>query len=264
MNWYTNDPTFDTVLAIGFGFAAFTFIASLFVKSPYGRFASNKMGINLNPKFGWWLMEIPATLVFVWFYAQGPRALDTVPLILAGLWVVHYGNRGWFFPLAIRNQGKKSTFSISVLLLGMFVTGMHGYLHARWFSELAPHLNDAWLQDPRLWIGLFVYACGFGLLFNSEWIIRHLRKAGGQPLNGGDGYAIPYGGGFRWVSSPQYLGEMLAWVGLAIASWGLPGLVILAITIANLGPRALATHRWYKEKFADYPKGRKALIPFVL
>ena len=269
MKGYTGDAVFDTILAIGFGFAAFTFLGSLFVASPYGRFASSKMGINLNPKLGWWLMEIPATLSFYWFYMQGSRALEMVPLILAGVWTLHYANRGWFFPLAIRNQGKKSSFSITVMLLGMFMTGIHGYLHARWFSELAPHLTAAWLHDPRFWLGLLVYALGFSLLFSSEWIVRNLRPKNtpistSQSGPRGDGYAIPYGGGFRLVSSPQYLGEMLAWLGLAIASWGLPGLMILAITIANLGPRALATHRWYQSKFADYPRQRKALIPFVL
>ena len=64
MKGYTGDAVFDTILAIGFGFAAFTFLGSLFVASPYGRFASSKMGINLNPKLGWWLKEIPATMSF--------------------------------------------------------------------------------------------------------------------------------------------------------------------------------------------------------
>ena len=38
----------------------------------------------------------------------------------------------------------------------------------------------------------------------------------------------------------------------------------LALSAANLVPRALATHRWYRERFPDYPQDRKALIPFVL
>lgn len=35
-------------------------------------------------------------------------------------------------------------------------------------------------------------------------------------------------------------------------------------TAVNLVPRALAHHRWYREHFEDYPRQRKALIPFVL
>jgi hypothetical protein len=34
--------------------------------------------------------------------------------------------------------------------------------------------------------------------------------------------------------------------------------------VANLAPRALKTHRWYKDTFPDYPEQRKALIPFVV
>jgi 3-oxo-5-alpha-steroid 4-dehydrogenase 1 len=43
----------------------------------------------------------------------------------------------------------------------------------------------------------------------------------------------------------------------------LAGVYILAITLANLIPRAVATHAWYQETFADYPQERKILIPFV-
>jgi len=32
---------------------------------------------------------------------------------------------------------------------------------------------------------------------------------------------------------------------------------------ANLIPRALDHHRWYKEQFEDYPPERKALLPFL-
>jgi hypothetical protein len=34
--------------------------------------------------------------------------------------------------------------------------------------------------------------------------------------------------------------------------------------IANLLPRAIAHHRWYANNFPDYPKERKAIIPFIL
>ena len=77
-------------------------------------------------------------------------------------------------------------------------------------------------------------------------------------------YRIPYGGGFRFVTSPAYLGELIAWTGFALLTWSLAGVVILLITAGNLVPRALATHRWYREKFDDYPADRRALIPGLL
>jgi hypothetical protein len=50
----------------------------------------------------------------------------------------------------------------------------------------------------------------------------------------------------------------------AIATWSLPGLAFACFTIANLAPRAMTHHRWYRETFPDYPRTRRTLIPFVL
>lgn len=263
MTWYTGDAVFDTWLAIGFAFAAFTILGSLFLPGAYGRFASDRMGVNLNPKLGWWLMEIPATVSFLWFYLQGPRATHTVPLLLAAIWLIHYGNRGWFFPLTLRVvSGKRASFSVTVMALGMFVTALHGYLNARWFTELGAHFTRDWLADPRFGLGVLVYFAGYLTILRSESIVRHLRddRAALTP----DGYRIPHGGAFRWVSSPQYLGELTAWAGFALLTWGLPGVMILLISAGNLIPRALQTHRWYRQRFPDYPRERKALIPGVL
>jgi hypothetical protein len=44
----------------------------------------------------------------------------------------------------------------------------------------------------------------------------------------------------------------------------LPGLVFALWTAANLVPRALKHHTWYRKTFAEYPRVRKAIIPFVL
>ena len=66
---------------------------------------------------------------------------------------------------------------------------------------------------------------------------------------------MPRGGFFRWVSCPNYLGEMLQWSGFALATWSLPGLSFALWTVANLLPRAVAHHRWYRREFADYPEG---------
>ncbi|WP_420429137.1 3-oxo-5-alpha-steroid 4-dehydrogenase [Algiphilus sp.] len=263
MTWYTGDPVFDTVLAVGLAFAAVTLLGSIFVPAPYGRFAQGS-GVNLHPKLGWWLMEIPATVVFLFFFLQSsPEAWTTTTLVLAGLWLLHYGNRGWFFPLAIRAApGARSSFSLMVMAMGMFVTAIHGYLHAMWFTEYGSHLTPQWLTDPRFLIGLAIYALGLFLILTSESVMRHLRPP--NPPADAPRYRIPYGYGFRWVSNPQYLGEIIAWTGFAILTWGLPGVMILLISASNLVPRALATHRWYREQFPDYPRERRALIPYVL
>ena len=262
MHWYTGDTCYDTVLTAAFAFAAFVIIGGFFGQSSYGRFSSAKLGFNLNPKLGWWLMEIPATVVFAVAYLTGPARWEPTSLVLAGIWALHYANRGWFFPLTIRQvPGKRSTFNLSVVVMGMLVTAMHGYLNGALFShDYFGRYGTDWLTDPRFLLGLAIYLCGFALLVHSESVVRNLRDKNNP---GAAEYRIPFGGGFRFVTSPAYLGELTAWTGFAILTWALPGVAILLITAGNLIPRARDTQRWYKERFADYPSDRKALVPFL-
>lgn len=34
-------------------------------------------------------------------------------------------------------------------------------------------------------------------------------------------------------------------------------------TFCNIGPRGAQHHRWYLSKFEDYPKDRRAVIPYI-
>ena len=72
MNWYTGDTTYDTLLTLAFGIVALTVIGASFIQTPYGRFASDRYGLSLDPRLGWFLMELPATVFFLYFYFQGP------------------------------------------------------------------------------------------------------------------------------------------------------------------------------------------------
>ena len=67
MAWYTGDTTYDTILLVAFGYAALVAIGAPLGKASYGVFASQKMKLNLQPQLGWFLMEIPATLSFLFF-----------------------------------------------------------------------------------------------------------------------------------------------------------------------------------------------------
>jgi len=77
-------------------------------------------------------------------------------------------------------------------------------------------------------------------------------------------YKIPRGGLFERVSCPNFLGEIIEWIGFAVLCWNLPALAFAIWTAVNLIPRAIAHHRWYSKRFADYPSGRKAIIPYIL
>jgi 3-oxo-5-alpha-steroid 4-dehydrogenase 1 len=263
MRWYTGDVVYDTLLAAGLVFAALVFVISWFLPSPYGRFASSRFGVSLGPRLGWCLMELPATLSFLWFYFHGPRRAELVPVVFLVMWLIHYANRGFLFPLRIRAaRGQTASFSLLVIGAGWAVTSLHGYFHASFFTRLHVYTPD-WLRDPRFIIGFVVYYVCFALNVHSDAIIRNLRTPD-EVAAGVKRYRVPHGGLFRWVTNPSYLTELCGWAGFAVCTWSLAGVFVLLVSIGNLVPRAFATHRWYRERFADYPSERKALIPFVL
>ena len=263
MTWYTGDPTYDTLLAAGLAFGVFVFLVSWFLPSPYGRFASARFGLSLNPKLGWFLMELPSTVSFLVFFALGPRRAEPVPLVLLAIWLIHYGNRGFYFPFSMRvTRGEKGTFSAVVLVTGWAVTTMHGYFHATFFTRLGAQYDTSWLMDPRFLGGVALWATSLALNIRADATIRQLRTPE-ELASGVKVYRVPQGGLFRFVTSPSYLTELGAWAGFMLFTWSFASVFIFVVSAANLVPRAWSTHAWYRARFPDYPKERRALIPFV-
>lgn len=257
--------TYQTILYASFIYVALIAIGGLIAPAPYGRFANSKKGINISPRLGWFLMELPATLSFLFFYFQGDNRFELVPMIFLGVWIMHYGNRGFIFPLLMRvAKGSKGSFSIMVIGAGWLVTTLHGYLNAVFISHISDHLTAAWLTDPRFIIGMAIYLFGFVMNIHSDTIIRNLRSKE-EVAKGEKVYRIPQGGLFKYVTNPSYFTELLSFLGFAIATWGLGAVFVLLVSAANLIPRAFQSHRWYQKKFGDqYPAQRKVLIPFIL
>jgi steroid 5-alpha reductase family enzyme len=241
-----------TLILIALAFVTFALVMR--VTAPYGRHQSTAWGPTIPARLGWIVMETPAVLLFAWVYMQGQHRFETVPLLLFGLWQFHYFQRTYVFPFRMRNEGKR--MPIVVMFGGMSFQLLNVYVNARWISHWGDYAS--WLHDPRLWIGVTLFLVGWWINFKADTMLFALRKPGES------GYKIPRGWLYEYVSCPNYLGEILEWCGWALATWSLAGFGFALYTAANIGPRALAHHRWYRGKFEDYPAERKALIPFVL
>ncbi len=264
MAWYTGNAVYDGLLAFGFLYALGIFISARFGTPAYGgRFGARSKGLKLGSKAGWVLMELPTLIAFPIFFFMGDRSEDTVALVLGGVWMFHYTNRALVNPLLMRvHPGSPPSFNINVVVIGWAVLVLHSYLNGSFISEHAAHLTEDWLNDPRFYIGAVVYAIGFTVNVWSDAILRKLRAPDPDP--DAPRYKVPHGGLFKYVSCPQYLGELTSFLGFSIMTWGLGGIYILAVSAANLVPRARVTHRWYLRTFPDeYPKNRKAIIPFL-
>jgi protein-S-isoprenylcysteine O-methyltransferase Ste14 len=245
----------DYLIVTIFVAAALTFVALFFVTAPYGRHLRAGWGPAIPARIGWIVMESPAVLLFVAVYSVGDHALSTVPLILLGLWQFHYVYRTFIYPFRIRSSAKR--MPVSIVGMAVIFNCINATINARWISHFGDY-PDSWMWNTPFILGVVVFFLGWAINQHSDYVLFRLRSPGEG------GYKVPRGGLYRWVSCPNYLGEMLEWVGWAIAAWSLAGLAFAVFTIANLLPRAIANHRWYREQFADYPPERRAVVPFLL
>ena len=248
-----NEPAFFNSLIVGwFSLAVAVFVALFFMAAPYGRHAQRGWGPTINNKAGWLIMEAVAPLVFAVCFVLGNTSTVTV-LVFFGLWEAHYIHRGFVYPFGLRGKGKR----IPLVIVGFaFLFNMvNGYLNGRYIFTFSNSYTNEWLRDPRFIAGLALFIAGFIINRGADRILRNLRQPGESD------YQIPYGGLYRWISCPNYFGELIIWIGWAVATWSLPGLAFATWTAANLIPRARSHHAWYRENFADYPPERKALVP---
>lgn len=237
------------------GLTLATFVSLFFVTAPYGRHVRGGWGPTMRATHGWFVMELVA-LVSVPALAI-LSGIDLAPAVLAllGLWVFHYGHRTLIYPWRRRKSTKR--LPILIPLMAIAYNTLNGYTNGWSFFINAELYQTSWLSDPRFIFGALLFACGAWINITSDNIMLKLqRRNSGQ-------YSIPQEGLHRYVAAPNYLGEILEWIGWAIATWSFAGLLFALYTIANLAPRARSHLVWYRKSFDAYPKERKALIPYV-
>lgn len=232
-----------------------TFVALLKITAPYGRHTRKGWGPSISNTAGWVLMEIVSPSVFAFFFLKGGNN-STANCLLFALWMMHYINRSLIFPFRIHDKNK--TMPLMICLSAIFFNSMNGFLNGYWLGTLKTY-DASWLTDWRFITGATLFITGFIINFTSDNILLNLRKN----KTSGE-YKIPTGGFYKWISCPNYFGEILEWFGWALATWSLPGLSFAVWTAANLIPRALSNHKWYKETFSQYPSERRALFPFLV
>ena len=237
-------------------FLAFiVFLVSLFITAPYGRHVKTGWGPFYDNKIGWLIYESPALLLFPILFISGNADKTISVWIMFSCFMLHYVNRTLIFPFRIRTKGKKMPLGIivSAFVFNTINAGILGY----YLGHLQSY-DSGWLSDPRFIVGMLLFFVGLGINWASDHKLIHLRGPNET------GYKIPHGGLFNYVSCPNHLGEIIEWSGYAIMLWALPGTSFAIWTVANLIPRTLDHHKWYRITFEKYPDNRKAVIPFVL
>nr|BAN21127.1 dfg10 protein [Riptortus pedestris] len=152
----------------------------------------------------------------------------------------------WNYSFLVLNNLKFSTILISL------------------FNQIRRHMfssTDIGLKH-FLAAAVFLWACKSQL--DCAKILANLRKNDkGKVVH--TKHQIPKGGYFDLVSSPHLFFEMIMYLCLWIIVWGnttWPAVVIWVVS--NQIETSFLSHWWYKETFRNYPKQRKAIIPYLL
>ncbi|XP_010262748.1 PREDICTED: steroid 5-alpha-reductase DET2 [Nelumbo nucifera] len=241
-----------------------TFISLRFLQAPYGKHHRAGWGPTLSPPLAWFLMESPTVWFSLLVFSLGRNRSNPRALALLSVFLFHYIHRTCIYPLRLLKTPSRKAgtvaigFPISIALMAFAFNVLNSYLQMRWVSHYADYEHESgWWFWGRFSVGLAVFLSGMAVNVRSDSALMALKREGG-------GYKIPRGGWFEVVSCPNYMGEVVEWVGWTVMTWAWAGLGFFLYTYANLVPRARANHNWYLDKFGeDYPRFRKAVIPFL-
>ena len=249
--------------------AVVVFVSLFFVDAGYGKFYTKRWGPSVGNRLGWILMEAPAFLLMLLLYLHWEvrdsqlstthHPLSTFLFLL--LFELHYFHRSFIFPFLLRG---KSRMPLVIVLMGVLFNSINAFMQAGWLfclsKQLSPYPYTAdWLLSPQFIVGTLVFFAGMGINMHSDYVIRHLRKAGDTR------HYLPNRGLYRYVTSANYFGEFVEWCGFALLTWSWSGVVFAFWTFANLGPRAHRIYRRYQQEFPDQMAAhpRKRMIPYV-
>ncbi|XP_022046986.2 3-oxo-5-alpha-steroid 4-dehydrogenase 2b [Acanthochromis polyacanthus] len=222
-------------------------------QTSYGRHMGPSPPARMVPaRLGWFLQEMPALLIPLFLIFTAHNSSSMGKYLLLGTFCLHYFQRTFVYSLLTRGR----PFPLGVMVAGGLICSLNGFLQGCYLLHCA-QFDHEWSADYRYKTGLLLFYTGMAINIHSDCILRNLRKPNEIV------YKIPTGGVFEYVSGANYLGEIVEWFGYAVATWSLPTLSFALFSLCFIGPRAYYHHRFYQEKFKDYPKFRKALIPFI-
>ena len=204
------------------------------------------------------LLVFAAVVVFRLHFAHGAaQRLEPAAVLGVGMWCSHFARRAsesaW-----VHRYGKARVPTSDVVTEYVYYWGF-----AAWN---AISLTSASYRGPATWLmllGLAVFVLAQLGNARAHRMLRDLRPEGSKLR------LIPRGFLFERVSCPNYLFEILSWVGFALVTETWAALAFLLLGTGILAAWAHTRHTAYKKDFdglegrEKYPAQRRALIPGV-
>lgn len=240
------------------GMALMVFVSLYFVTAGYGQFRTKQWGWSISNKAAWVLMEIPVFIVMLVIWWLSPLKWALPQLVLFGLFELHYFQRSLIFPFLLKGNSK---MPVAIMLMGVLFNVINGLLQGGglyWYPNPDFAEGASYLLRWNAIAGILLFIVGMAVNLHSDHVIRHLRKPGDTK------HYLPQKGMYRYVTSANYLGEIMEWTGFALAAATPAAWVFPIWTAANLVPRAHAIYNKYKEEFGkEALSEKKRIIPFI-
>lgn len=202
---------------------------------------------GINARLGMFIIYFPSVIVAFVFGLPYLKGISVVQTIVLSMPILHYAKRTLETLFLHKYSGPIDLFSsIFISLFYSLIAGGIAYFNGIEF--VAP--------DLLFIFGVILFVLGEAGNFAHHYILAKLR---GNTLD----YVLPSGGLFSRVTCPHYLFEIIAWIGVLLASRHLFTLIAVLGMSGYLAARSLKTLQWYQAKFANFPQERKALVPFI-
>lgn len=242
----------------------------------------NNKKINLSNKeknFGQYGIEENAELILKNFGTQVDWRL---------VYVVEYFGPFLIFPsFYLFNLQKANFLQNGALAMGVFHYGKRilESLFVHSFSRDTMPIKNLYVNVFYYWL-LFGISCGYSIFNNSYtgelntlkylylsmfFVFEffnfkcHMMQKKAKEESKGEYKILPGNYGFQWVSCANYFWEFLSWTAFSLFTGTWNSWVFTLCGFSIMTKWALEKHRNFKNLFGnEYPKNRKAMLPFII
>ena len=227
--------------------------------APYSKFSISgekvqSQEVRVSGRNGMLVIYSPA-LIAMALVASTTKAGDREHAVLNMLLIVHFAKR-CLESLFVHRYSGTMPLSTSVFI-GIYYTIV---------AISIASLRCVSPQPKAAAIGIALFVVGSAGNLYHHWLLARLRPANSTTTSKTDRvkqYKVPTGGLFDHVAMPHYLFELVAWLGIAVASQHFNAYLAFAAMASYLAGRSVASSRWNVANIPGYPQDRKHLVPGI-
>ncbi len=267
-------PTFALYIFV-YGLVASFFLTLM--PAPYGKFASNTLPLQFNPRVTWMLMELGALIFFLIGWTEFDKwnmdhPSTTKGWILFFFFIIHFTWRSVLSPLVIHVItdsdpeliGEKET-SILLAVVSWLYLPVVGFMIRKMTVYDFPDI------EGHEYIFLVATVLCFALnVWYDVWV--NMNRGGGERVYSGELYLGKYltieqideewHTLVAWgITTPNYFFECLEWFFFMLFAWRPEALWWFVACVLILVPRILWTNSWYYTQSVSSPNPQPASQP---